>query len=287
VCRHLHELVFGHVGAQAVGLLTLDPSLLSTHDDGLEELIVLVFAVSFFDGGYRVATLFAFASDQPLHADLDPVPSLIAIHDVVASDDCCDVPQPDFLGGLQQRLHVPGGRLGIRVTAVTKEVNVSLGDSHVFGDLEQLYQVVHVRVDPAVGDQPAEVKSAISVNCSLERFLDRLNILELLVLDGLGNADGILPDHSPGANVEMTDFAVAHEALGKTDGQGRGFEFGEALGGLGALLCEVIHGWRVCGENSIAIFARLVGSYAPAVNDDKYRLLVDLCHGESVWIEDE
>src|SRR5690242_71239 len=178
--------------------LTLDPTLLATENDGLQELVVLALLVSRLDGGYWVAAFLTLTSNQALHADLDTVPPLIAVHDVVATDDGCDLAEPDLLGRLQQILHVTGAGLGVGVTAVTEEVDVDLGDAHLLRNLEQSDQVVDVGVDTAVRHQSAEVKPAVAVNGALERLLDILDVAELVALDSLPNADGVLPDNTAG-----------------------------------------------------------------------------------------
>lgn len=88
-------------------------------------------------------------------------------------------------------------------------------------------------------------------------------------------ATHILPDDSPSPYVQMADLAIAHETLRKTDGQRRGFDFGVALGCLGAGAGEFVHDGGLGGENGVAVLARLLGGDAPSVNDN--------CnHGEEV-----
>ena len=259
--------------------LTLYSSFLPIYNDGLQELIILVLAVSLLDSSHRVTAFLAFSFDQAVQANLDSVPPLIAVHDVVSAHHGRDVAEADLLGGLQQSLHVSGGRLGICVTAVAKEVDVGLGHALSLGDLEEGYQMVHVRVHAAVGHEAAEVESAIAIDGALEGLLDGGDVLELVVLDGLRNADGILPDDPAGANVQVADLAVAHEAFREADGERRCLELGIALGSLGSVLGEVVHGRRVGCEDGIAIFARLFCCDSPAVDDDQDGLLVDLGHG--------
>lgn len=116
----------------------------------------------------------------------------------------------------------------------------------------------------AVGNQTAKVKTPVGVLGRLHDVLDHIVAGELALLDGLVDADDVLPDDTAGTNVEMADFGVAHETLGKADGQRRGVEFGETVPALG----EVVHDGSLGGGNGVAILGRLLRGDAPAVNHD-------------------
>jgi hypothetical protein len=132
----------------------------------------------------------------------------------------------------------------------------------------------------AIGDETAEVQSAVAVDSPLERLFDPGDVLQLALFDGLGDAHRVLPHDAAGADVQVADLAVAHQALWQADGQRRCLELRVALGRLGALLGEVVHGRRVGGEDGVAIFARPLRGDAPAVDDDENCFLVDLGHVE-------
>ena len=78
----------------------------------------------------------------------------------------------------------------------------------------------------------------------------------------------VLPYYSTGANVQVTDFAVAHQSFGQADGKGRGIESGVALGGLAVFRGEGIHGGGFGGGDGVAIFGGSGRGNAPPVNDD-------------------
>ena len=261
--------------------LTLDPALFSTNNDGLQELVILALLVPLLNRSKRVAALLALSSDQTLETDLDTVPPLVAVHDIVTTDNCCDLASTDFLGGFEQVCHVSSAGLGVGVAAVTEEVDENLRDAHLLSDFEKSDQVVDVGVDTAIRHQTTEVKPAVAVDSPLEGLLDILDLAKLVVLDRLPNANRVLPDDATGANVQVANLAVAHEALRKTDGEGRGLELGVALGSLGAILHELVHGRSLRGVNGITILTvrcRTGCRDTPSVNDDKHGLLVDLHH---------
>lgn len=98
-------------------------------------------------------------------------------------------------------------------------------------------------------DQTTKVESSVSTLGRLECLLDDLVAGKLALLDGLVNADDVLPDDTAGANVQVADLGVAHEALRQTDGEGGGLELSEASGGLG----EIVHHGGVCVGDGIAV----------------------------------
>jgi len=80
------------------------------------------------------------------------------------------------------------------------------------------------------------MQSSIAVDSALERLGEILNLVQFTLLDRLVNAHNlftvsamffaslplhhcthILPDYTASANVQVSDFTVSHETLGKTD----------------------------------------------------------------------
>lgn len=115
-----------------------------------------------------------------------------------------------------------------------------------------------------VRDQTAQVQPAVAVLGRLECLLDGLVAGEFVLLDGQVNADDVLPDHTTGANVQVTDFRVAHESFWETDGQGGSLELGVSGGTLG----EVVHDGGIGIGDGVAVLGGLGGGHTPAINDD-------------------
>jgi hypothetical protein len=264
-------------------MLTLDAALVSTNDDRLEELVVLSLLVTLLDSLDRVVALFALAKNQALEGQLVPLPSLIAVHGVVPADDRGDLANADLLDGRQQLLQVTGSGLGVSVAAVAEEVDEDLGDAGFLGSPEEGIQVrllrmlktrqsASARTTPfapntnhtTVGHQAAKVKAPIAILGRRQNLLDHIIVAELALLNGQVDADDVLPDDTAGADVEMPDFGVAHEAFGETDGQRRRVEFGETS----CALRELVHDGSLGGGNGVAIFGGLLGGDTPAVNHD-------------------
>ena len=80
----------GAVVEEEEGVVVVDAGGGAVDDDGFEELVVFALGVFLFDGGDGVGgggDVGARAGDEPFHADFDAVPSLVAVHYVVAADD--------------------------------------------------------------------------------------------------------------------------------------------------------------------------------------------------------
>lgn len=108
------------------------------------------------------------------------------------------------------------------------------------------------------------MKTASSILGCLHCLLDYVILFELSLLDYMINADDILPDDTASTNVEMPNFGVAHQALGKADGKRRSIEFREPIGTSG----EFVHHGGLRGSNGISILGGFLGWDAPTVNHD-------------------
>ena len=246
---------------------TLDAGLLAAEDDGLQELILILLTtagVGVLDGLDGVSGLLALAEDETLEGNLDAVPALIAVHGIVAADDGGDLADADLLDGVLEFLHVAGGRLGVGVAAVAEEVDEDLGHAGLLGGLEERVEVGLLGVDAAVGDEAAEVQPPVAVLGALEGLLDDLVLRELALAHGLVDAHDVLPHDAAGADVEVADLGVAHEALGQADGERRGVELNVAGGVLG----EAVHDGGLGGGDGVALGGRVGRRDAPAVNHD-------------------
>jgi hypothetical protein len=267
----------GAVVEEEDGVVVLNAGLLAVDNNGLDELVGLAGLVTLSEGCDGVAGLLALACDETLHADLDAVPALVAVHDVVTTDNGRDLAKADLLGEGEQVLQVSLATLGVAVTTVTEEVNVYLGHTNLLGDLEQRLEVVDVRVHTAVRDETAQVESAIALLGALEALNNVLDLVHLAILDSFVDADDILPHNPAGANVQVSDLGVAHEAFWQADGEGRGLNLGIALSDLAAILCELVHPGSLSIEDSVAFRRARLGGDSPSVDTDKGDFLVD--HG--------
>jgi len=127
--------------------------------------------------------------------------------------------------------------------------------------------------DAAVRDKTTQVQSSVPVLGTLENTRNDLVLGKLALLDGLIDADDILPDDTASTNVQVADLRVAHEALGKANGEGGSFELG--IAGVGR--CELVHDRGLRVGDGITILGRGLGGHTPTVNDDCAEIDLSVC----------
>lgn len=134
-------------------VLTLDAALITTNNDGGQELIPVLITttlISSSDGSDGVLRGLTLAVAQTLEGNLDSLPALVTVHGKVSADDGGDLTNLELLHGFDKLLHVVGARLGVGVTAITKEVDEDLGDVVLLGGLEEGVEVCLLGVLQAV-----------------------------------------------------------------------------------------------------------------------------------------
>lgn len=115
-----------------------------------------------------------------------------------------------------------------------------------------------------VRDETTQMQSAIAVFGSLKCLLDDRSLAELAVLDGLVDPHDVLPHNTTCANVQVTNFRVAHQTLWQTDSEGRGLELSITGGTLG----EGVHDGGLRVGDGVSILRGVGGGDSPTVNDD-------------------
>lgn len=121
--------------------LTLEATLITSNNDGLEELVCLALLVTLLDGLDRVLAGLALALDKTLHGDLDTLPPLVTVHGVVTADNRGDLADAELLDLVLKLLHVGGAGLGVGVASIAEEVDVDLGDLVLLGGFEKSIEV--------------------------------------------------------------------------------------------------------------------------------------------------
>ena len=140
------------------------------------------------------------------------LPALVAVHRVVAAADGCN----SLDGKLGEVSH---GRVRRDVPPVREGVDPrALGHPLALGELEQRAQVVDVRVDAAVRDEPQQMDVGAALGRAPERRDERLVLEERPVLDGRADAHEVLEQDPAGAQGQVADLRVAHLARWQPDG---------------------------------------------------------------------
>lgn len=124
--------------------LTLNSALVTTNDDGSQELVSVLVAVALIsssNGSNRVLAVLALAEAKALQGNLDSLPSLITVHGKVSANNGGDLTNANLLEILNELLHVVRTRLGVGITAIAEEVDEDLGHTVVLGGLEEGVEV--------------------------------------------------------------------------------------------------------------------------------------------------
>ena len=251
------------------GVTVLDAAGGAVHNDGFEEFVGFACVVAGAYCCHGVGGFFAFALHEPREPDFDALPAFVAVHDVVSPYDGRDLAESQHFGMCEEGFEVALSGLGIGVAAVAEEVDPDFFDAVVFCDFEEAEEVVDVAMDAAVADETTEMQPAVAVGGVCEALFDVFYVFQLVLLDRLVDADDILPHYSSGADVQVSNFGVAHQSFWETDGERRRFQLSVSLCGVGAGFAELVHDRSFRRGDGVAIGAGGGGGNTPAVNDDE------------------
>lgn len=138
-------------------LHTFDPSFIAADDNRLQEFVCFVLLISLFDGSNRVLRCFALAVDQALGSDLDPLPSLVAIHGIVSANDGNKLSDLFLLDEIKEVFRVLYGGTRSGVPAIAEEVDIDMWDFEFLRGLKECKEVVDVGMDTTVRDLRARL----------------------------------------------------------------------------------------------------------------------------------
>jgi hypothetical protein len=126
--------------------LTFYPSFLPSHNNGLQELILLALVIALLYCLANIIGLFALAKNNAFQANLYTIPTLVTVHDVVATNDRRNITEANFFGGFEKVFHISESGGGFGITAVAEEVDEDMGNTNIFGDFEKGNEMKNVRV---------------------------------------------------------------------------------------------------------------------------------------------
>ena len=190
--------------------------MLVRHDKRHDELVGRAVVVRLLDARdcVFIGAALGLALDHRVESLFLPFPAAVAIHGVVAAGNAGQLAAV-LAHLLLQRGDIAGAAGGQRVTSVHKGVDEDLRDALLLGSFEQRVQVLLMRVDAAVGNQPEEMQ--LRHARLLQGFDDGRVREEFAVGDQAVDAGDVHLHNAPGADVQVTHFAVAHLAIGQAD----------------------------------------------------------------------
>ncbi len=234
-------------------IAALDPRRVRDHPR-LHEFVGLTRLIRLRDRRERIGDRRADAVDHRVVGELGPVPSLVAVHRVVA---------PHHSGhgdAIAQLPHEPEPRLGERIASIEPRVQHHR-DLLPPPQLDRREQVLVERVDAAVADETHQVQGSARRAQGGAQLHERGETEELPRRHRLRDPDDVLRHDATGAEIEVADLAVAHLALGQPDG-----EAGRVEQGARRALPQPVPGRRAAQLDGVAFAHR---AEAPAVEHDQ------------------
>ena len=227
-------------------------------DDRLDELVGHALVVRLLHGGDRIGRLLALALYEQVVCQLDALPTLVAVHRIVAADDRRDPAGRPFQMTLQRfDKTLTTARIGI--ASVHEAMHESLIHAVMLRYVAKLKEMVQRTVNPAVRDEAHEMH-LLAVLFRIRKCLDDFGILQnRVVAAGAVDFHEVLIDDAPGTDIEVTHFGIAHLSLGQAD-----------VFAVGAQLCGRIRRFQrvdILGMSREHDIVVTVIAFAPAVQN--------------------
>ncbi len=226
---------------------------------GDDELVRYILRVSGRDHGCGIGKARALSLSDRQIGLFDALPSVVAIHRVIAAGDGRDF--SNRRKRVAKRAQEVAGRARRRVASIREGVDQSrhagLGEQS-----RQRGGVVLMRVHAAGRYEAEQVACAAR---AFERFDQRCECPRLTdapVLDCLGDARQLLHHDAPRADIEVADFRVPHLPVRQTDIPARG-----AQEGVRAALPQSVEGRSPAEPDSVV---RLFLAPTPAIQHDEH-----------------
>ena len=143
------------------------------------------------------------------------LPAIVTVHGIVAANKCRDFSDSQLAHFLLQLADVVAAAVRRRVAPIHEAVHKNFFDFLLLGHFQQRKQMLDVRMHAAIAEQADEVQlaGAAAFHCLLkERY-----VLQLFAGDQQINPRDVHVHDAPRAHVHVTDFTVAHLAVGQTD----------------------------------------------------------------------
>ena len=242
------------VADRADGLTVLD------EDGRLNELVGLAPGVGLGDRLGGAARPEAGRKDERRVRAGDPVPSLVAVHGVVAAGDGRDLHGRRIEHGLEPGEVTLGG-LRRRVASVREGMDAHAGHPLPRREPQQPFEMALVGVDAAVGEKAHHVERRAAAPRGRAGPEQRGILLERAVAQREVDPQEVLRHHATRAERQVADLGVAHHAGGQPHRLAGGLE--ESPGVLGE---PPVVDRRARQRDGVALRRR---SVTPAVADEE------------------
>ena len=182
-----------------------------------DELVGLVSLVRDANDLERIRSLGSGAEHRDAIPLLGAIPALVAVHAEVPSAEAGD--DGATRGVVDQLAHVAERRSRHRVASVEQRVDGDARHAAFGAQIDQREEVLVDRVHAAVADQTHQVNGPVVLDRGVARANEHGILEERPVANRFADANEVLHHDASGAEVQVSDLAVAHLPLRQPDGE--------------------------------------------------------------------
>ena len=195
-------------------------------DERHDEFVGHILVVRIFHALHGIGILAAFALtvNHGVVCLQNPLPAAVAIHGVVASADAGDLAGVVFACCLLQLLKISStvGRESVAAVHEGVDENTISIQAILFCHLQQSMKMGLIRMHAAVRKQPKKMQAASAGLRILHGLEQNRMRKEFAILDHQLNARAVHVNDAASADIQMSDFAVAHLSVRQADGWAAG-----------------------------------------------------------------
>ena len=175
------------------------------------------FGVGFSYRSGGVIGLYSFTVYKRGVGFLNTLPAVVSVHTVKSAHYRGELSAADFRKPRVKLVNIVGSACGRNVPSVKKGVNINFGKTVLFRHFNKSVKMLDMTVYAAVGKKSHKMKRAAVLLTVVHSVKQCFICKEIAVFYGFCYSGKLLINNSAGANVCVTDFAVAHLTVRKTD----------------------------------------------------------------------
>ena len=210
------------------GIPILYPSVGST-DNRLYKLVRNPCVIGFLYRRKHVITFFSLTRYKSVVGDFHSVPSLVAVHGIVSSDDRGHLSDAELPRLFYKLIDISVPRCGRGISSIHKAVYKHLLNTLPLRKLQKTIKMCVVRMNTTIREETVEMQGFVCRLHMLTRGLQLLVLKKCAVLYLLCDPGKILIYDPTGSHVQMTDLGISHLSFGKSDSHPTGISLNKRI----------------------------------------------------------